>query len=64
MGIPANLVPVLTIPVCGGYHFLGRKVCINVLGILWGYICKKKKYIYVSGCWTYLETLYLDNLFA
>lgn len=42
MGIFVNLVFVLIIFVCGGYYFLGRKVCINVYGILWGYICKKK----------------------
>lgn len=59
MGIFVNLVFVLIIFVCGGYYFLGRKVCINVFGILWGYICKKI-YIYVFGCWIYLEMFYLD----
>lgn len=48
MGIFVNLVFVLIIFVCGGYYFLGRKVCINVFGILWGYICKKKKYMFLD----------------
>lgn len=62
MGIFVNLVFVLIIFVCGGYYFLGRKVCIYVFGILWGYICKKNIYIYiyVFGCWIYLEMFYLD----
>lgn len=29
-----------------------------------GIFAKKNIYIYVFGCWTYLETLYVDNLFA
>lgn len=57
MGIFVNLVFVLIIFVCGGFYFLGRKVYINIYGILWGYICKIE---YVFGCWIYLEMFYLD----